>query len=110
MRHFISLGLIMLLSSCANTTTNYYPQAVKSWQGANAQNLVKKWGQPDQTFSLKDGNMVYVYKSTKYRPDTSAGAVCTTMFELNKQQIITHTQYKGPGCWRDQSFANYMSS
>lgn len=110
MRHFISLGLIMLLTSCANTITNYYPQTVHSWHGANAQKLVKTWGWPDQTMSLKDGNTVYVYKSTQYRPGVSAGGPdCIAMFEVNKQEIITHTQYKGKRCWRDQNFAYYMS-
>lgn len=111
MRHFISLGLILLLTSCANITTNYYPQTVNSWRGATAQNLNKIWGSPDRVMKISNGNTVYVYKSSGCRPGTISGAPdCTAMFETNKQNIIVHTQYQGKRCWRDASFARHMSN
>ncbi len=111
MRHFISLVLIMLLTSCSGMMTNHYSETVKSWRGASAQKLVSKWGNPDKMMALKGGNTLYIYKSYGYRPDNGSGSAdCTAMFEINKQQIIVHSQYEGKRCWRDQNFARSMSN
>jgi hypothetical protein len=92
-------------------TKNYYPQTVSSWQGAGEQKLINKWGRPDQTMALKDGNTVLVYRSASYRPGQSANSAdCTAMFEINKQQVVVHTQYQGKRCWRDQGYAQSMSN
>jgi hypothetical protein len=70
MRHFISLLLVFLLTSCASTT-NYYPQAANSWRGGNAQNLISRWGQPDQKVLQRDGSYYLVYKTNSSRASSA---------------------------------------
>jgi len=110
MRHFISLGMIILLTSCS-ITKNYYAPAVQSWNGGNAQNLISKWGQPDSFYELPNGNAVLLYKSSTYRPGISSqGPDCITTFEINKQRTILKTKMLGKRCWRGENFATSMSN
>ena len=110
MRHYISLGLILLLSSCASST-NYYPKTVQSWRGGNDQNLIKTWGRPDGMTAAKNGNSILIYKSSSYRPGiTASGPDCMAFFEINKQNTIVDTSYQGKRCYRGENFANRMSN
>lgn len=114
MRHYISLGLIILLSSCA-LTKNYYPQTVQSWQGGNAHNLINQWGQPDELVTKNNGNALLVYKSSSYRLRAAQGAPisaapCITTFEINKSRTIVDANYSGNRCFGDASFADYKSN
>lgn len=110
MRHYISLGLIILLSSCASTT-NYYPKTVQSWRGGSVQDLSKKWGMPDDVASNEKGNTILIYKSSAYRPGIAAnGPDCIAMFEVDKQKTIIGTKYVGKRCYRGEGFATYYSN
>lgn len=73
MRLYIIFGLTILLTGCASSMNNYYPQAVQSWRGGTANNLVKVWGRPDKVASSSNGNTYYVYETQNYR-NTSASA------------------------------------
>ncbi|MHB1222228.1 MAG: hypothetical protein ACYC0J_09560 [Gammaproteobacteria bacterium] len=64
---FMILGLAILLASCATTTNNYYSSTVRSWQGANAHDLVKTWGSADIQATGPNGYTAYVYKTESYR-------------------------------------------
>ncbi|TAK74761.1 MAG: hypothetical protein EPO11_06430 [Gammaproteobacteria bacterium] len=64
----IGLGLIIFLTSCATTTTNYYTKTIGTWRGGNANTLVKTWGMPDDKVVGANGNTVYVYKTSSYNP------------------------------------------
>ena len=70
MRLPICLGFIILLSACATTTNNYYPQTIQSWRGGDAKALVSRWGMPDKRFAGPNGTTVYVYQSENYRANT----------------------------------------
>src|SRR3990167_6685587 len=65
MRHGFCLGLLLLLAACV-PSTNYYPQTVHSWQGANINTLMKHWGAPDEQATDPDGHSVYLYKTVSY--------------------------------------------
>lgn len=67
MRFINCIGLTILLSSCATTTTNYYTQTVQSWRGGSVYTLVKQWGRPDRTITSPNGNTLYVYQTQSYR-------------------------------------------
>ena len=71
MRIIISLGLAILLSSCAATSTNYYTKTVQSWQGGDTNTLVKRWGTPDGRLAGDNGKIAYIYK---YERNNSNGA------------------------------------
>jgi hypothetical protein len=140
MRHFISLGMIMLLTSCA-ATTNYYPQTVQSWRGKSVQKLTHQWGRPDQMMTNQSGNTYFIYKTSSYRASMTPGSPnvgvninqsgkpvvvsqpsslgngarslsldCVAIFEVNKNKTIVGTQYQGNGCYGSQSFAKRMSN
>lgn len=134
MRYILSLLLIILLASCATTTTNYYPKTVNSWQGANVNQLMKKWGHPNQKVTTLSGNTVYIYKSKGYQnpitptspigmhvnrqggavftltPSTYGGGAkpldCLAAFEFNAQGTIVDTKVQGNGCYADKLFAD----
>lgn len=61
-----SIGFVILLSSCATTMPNYYPQTVSSWSGGKSTQLIKQWGIPDQKIVLNNGHVIYLYKTTRY--------------------------------------------
>jgi hypothetical protein len=46
--------------------TNYYPQTVSSWQGANVKDLVARWGVPNISMTGPSGNKVLGYKSNSF--------------------------------------------
>lgn len=71
MRLIISLGLIILLSSCASTSTNYYSKTVQSWNGGSASTLVKRWGNPDSKLLAANGYVAYVYRSESNHPNNA---------------------------------------
>lgn len=70
MRFIMSFGLIILLSGCASLT-NSYQSTVKSWQGANANSLVKRWGKPDIKVVGQSGNTYYIYRTKLYKENRS---------------------------------------
>ena len=66
MRHIISLGLVLLLASCAAGTSSYYTQTVDSWRGGNVNALVSRWGTPDLRTPGPNGTTLYAYRVTSY--------------------------------------------
>lgn len=74
MRHIISLGLVILLTSCAGTTSNYYTSTVKSWRGGNAKSLVTQWGAPDTKIVNPNGSTIYIYKTQSYGTVSTTGS------------------------------------
>lgn len=67
MRFFMGLGLTILLSGCATSTTNYYTQTVAGWRGGNVKSLLKRWGMPDERIISPSGSVLYLYKTESYR-------------------------------------------
>lgn len=120
----ISLGLLFLLAGCA--TTANYQQSLNRWQGAQAQDLVKAWGNPDSSIRLQSGNTIYMYmrKQLYSRPVTppmptftvtgtpvynmgfanayagtqTLSLYCRTWFEMNNKNVIINTRFEGNNC------------
>lgn len=74
MRHLIIVGLVILLSSCAGTKSNYYTQTVQSWQGGNINQLIKLWGRPDGSGTGSDGHKMVIYRTQSNRNNGSSAA------------------------------------
>ncbi len=68
------LGSAILLCSCTNTNTNYYPNTLQSWHGGNSSMLIKRWGKPDQILQGPKGTTLYVYKTEAYHAGNLASA------------------------------------
>lgn len=102
MRCLISLGLAILLSSCATSNANNYTQTVQNWRGGNVATLIQQWGTPDVKTPGSKGNTVYVYKTTSYsNANTPTAPVVGINASGNKPVFVTppntnNTWTRGP--------------
>jgi hypothetical protein len=140
MRLIISLGLVILLSSCVGTTNNYYTSTIKSWRGGNTNALVQAWGTPDTKIVNPNGSTVYIYKTKGYAPTpatttspvgvnvsrtgrpvivtspaptgqpSTSSVGCIAVFEAAANGKIYNTEVRGKGCYANLDFVNTMSN
>lgn len=131
-RNSILSMLILLLCACA--TSQNYQIALKSWRGANINQLVKVWGYPNKRSKAPSGNTLYIYHIenkgrhpvyraggttvvTKHGSDIRVSTTpsiysgggsydysCTTWFEVNKKNIIVNTATRGNNCVASKDF------
>lgn len=122
----IPLLMIMTLTAgCA--TTAKYDARIRSWEGKNAEVLVKTWGKPDTTEKQSSGNKIYLYTRLKHpayafadashrtiasdplsdktneKPMETAGnqkmyVKCATYFEVTPQNVVSATYFRGDEC------------
>jgi|GEM_PF-1315221 hypothetical protein len=133
-------GSVILLASCATTTTNYYRSSVESWQGASVKALVKQWGRPDYKILSPDGDAMLAYRTQSYSPymaPTSPAIgvnnrggrpvisvdnlnhtwnrgqlslTCVAIFKINPVGVVTGTQVQGNSCYGGSSFASQYAN
>lgn len=92
---------------------NRYPDIIKNWNGHNIDDLMDKWGYPQESFMAPNGNKVYVYSRevayttpmwttpiTNYRIYGGETSIlyCTTYFETNNNETIVKGSYEGNSC------------
>lgn len=134
MRFIITLGLVILLSSCVGTTGNYYTSTVNSWRGGSASSLVSQWGTPDTKIVNPNGSTIYIYKTKSYGTPNTTGSNpvgvnvsrtgrpvivtpnntngsrsslsinCLAVFEADAKGKIYNTEVRGKGCYGSQEF------
>jgi hypothetical protein len=134
MRFIISLGLVILLTSCAGTTGNYYTSTVNSWRGGSAASLIAQWGTPDTKIVNPNGSVIYIYKTKSYDTASTSGSSpvgvnvsrtgrpvivtpnnanisrsalsihCLAVFEADAKGKIYNTEVRGQGCYGSQNF------
>lgn len=119
MRHFIGFCLVILLSSCATTTTNYY-------RGSQESALIARMGQPYEKI-VGPNSTTYIYRTITYRsppeslspeigvanansphpaivmpsanlPRSQMALVCFSTFVINKKGYIVSSKKEGSGC------------
>src|SRR5579862_6679248 len=67
MKKFLGIvGLVILLSACASTNTNYYTSSVQSWKGENVRALIARWGKPDYRVAVTNGHSLLSYHLQSY--------------------------------------------
>lgn len=128
LKRILGLSLILLLAGCATQSGGDYTGTVVKWRGGNVNQLVQKWGQPDQKITGPNGNTAYVYKKEGYgnfggqyspsvgvsfnsngapifvtTPNTNPWSRtmslnCITVFVANAQGEIIKTMSQGNGC------------
>ena len=125
------------------TTGEDYRSVLDSWIGYDINLLVRRWGNPTETFLARNGNNVYVFGRIDQRsepvrvykhifkalPDTTYTTTfkskygfsalpeyisltrkgpsgeeglkysCETMFEVSRENLITHWSYRGFDCY-----------
>ena len=88
----LGLSSLILLSSCATTTSNYYTQTVQSWRGGNVTTLITRWGRADSTITAGDGNTLLVYKTEGYRTyNTTASPAVGVNYSGSGKPVIVST-------------------
>ena len=101
---FISLSLV----GCVDTKPPrpypqdpYYKQMVRSWKGAPLDELVRKWGTPDKTYTTNKTKFVIYENPMRYISPYALGwqtAYCTYTFELSKKDIVLRVEANGWAC------------
>lgn len=68
MRYFTLLCLACLLAACS--IPNYYQQTIQTWRGGTQENLMARWGKPDEKITSPKGHIVLVYYTNRTRTST----------------------------------------
>ena len=132
------ISLIGGLFACSNSEN--YSKAMNSWNGASERALFEKWGAPQETTKLPNGNTLYLYRvalresaPVMYSPTYSRVSAqpgnsailsqplvrrnadrqtfwCDTWFEVNSVGMIVTTSYKGNNCVASKSYLRKIAS
>jgi hypothetical protein len=121
MKHYLGFFSFTLLAasllSCA--TEGKYQEKLVTWEGKDADSLVKAWGEPDSREKLRNGDRVFVYARLRHEEvafknssraiasETQPGSTptapsvyikCSNYFTINTQDKITHVMFRGDEC------------
>ena len=118
---FKSFALIMVLLSGCSGGSGTMDGIMASWQGANLDQVIDRWGYPDEERNIA-GRTLYVWDrdvslslpatttgtittlgNTSYLNTTSSGGgisnwSCRRILEVNQQKIIVGSQWSGNNC------------
>ncbi len=90
----LAAAVALIVSGCAGIPNEEaFKAKVGSWQGRDAGDLVKEWGQPNGTLNTAGGGKVYTYN--KGDPIASS---CRVDFVVNAAQKITAWRFAGTTC------------
>lgn len=93
--------LPLLLAACA--TNQNYMLALRSWQGASINELVRVWGYPTKRGKAPDGNVLYIYHSQDKgrNPIYRTGGTTTITQKKHHEVKVTTTSpvYQGGGTY-----------
>lgn len=114
-----TLCILIILSiypiGCAwqSAQINRYPDIINNWNGRHIDDLMDKWGYPQQSFQAPNGNIVYVYSreviyispiwstpisNYKIFGGNTSTKYCYTYFETNNNNNIVNGSYEGNAC------------
>ncbi len=90
----LAASVALAISACAGIPNEEaFKAKVSTWQGRNADDLVKAWGLPNSTLHTAGGGMVYTYN----KGDPIATS-CTVDFIVNAEKKVTAWRYAGTTC------------
>ena len=120
MRHYslLIIALVTIVGCAGSPTQKGYEQMLQSWQGADINALIAKWGPPSRTDELQNGNKMYTYNkyqttsgySPRGTPSTTTVNVygntaparttpsCSVSFTTDSSQRVTAWRYEGNSC------------
>jgi hypothetical protein len=109
----IVLSFVIVGCNWQSAQINRYSQITKTWNGKNIDDLMYKWGYPQQLLTAENGNKVYVYSRefiyttpkwttpitnfTIYGGESSF-QYCYTYFETDNNKTIVKSSYEGNSC------------
>ncbi|WP_434278992.1 hypothetical protein [Acinetobacter sp. CE-15] len=87
MKKIILIILIsQVLIACASVATQRYEtlnDLMQSWVGSSEEKLINKWGVPDKSYTLTNGNKIISYETFVH-----PGRYCEEKFMLEKGIIV----------------------
>lgn len=110
-KYLILVTLVLLLTGCA--TQAKYDRRLEAWRGQSIDDLFYMWGYPASSFTMPNGNTMYVYTSgstttipVQNWPNGQVNPLssqqvnhwCKTYFEVDKDKRIIHCSYEGNAC------------
>jgi hypothetical protein len=99
-------------------TGDGYSKVMQSWVGHPPDDLVRSWGPPNDTFTMNNGHILYIYRSSTehdvdgqvtktrdgyggytktIRPPSSYETACTAQFEIADNRIVSW-RWQGQDC------------
>jgi hypothetical protein len=113
--------LIVVLITLGCATTGKYEAILNRWEGQSVNNLITRWGPPNQSFELPNGQKMYKWRwasgpQTVSNYNAYSGQVftntynwwCDTTFTAEKDVVISW-QYQGNPPPRELERANFLS-
>lgn len=70
-----------------------YREVLQSWVGESSDDLILRWGRPQDIIRLPEGNVVLCYE------DSLQGDICFSRFLVDQKSTIIKTDTFGPGCF-----------
>jgi hypothetical protein len=131
MRIFLAIFAVLLFSGCASTQN--YDSILISWKGQNAEQLITKWGEPQEKVTLSNGDTQYSYtviQKVQKAPEITPSSVtvsgsgedahiistppsliagetytleCNTWFVIDKTGTIIAAHSQGNDCTADEA-------
>jgi hypothetical protein len=119
LRSSLLIVALVTIAGCAGSSTQKgYEQMLQSWQGADINVLMAKWGSPSRTDELPNGNKMYTYNkyqtSSGYSPRGTESATtvnvygnttparttpsCSVSFTTDSSQRVIASRYEGKSC------------
>lgn len=107
------LAMVLVSAGSGCSSAEKYDRKIRTWEGKDANVLLKSWGKPDATESQSNGNRIYLYSRLKHEPyvfgdarrtiasqDSSQPVYirCATYFEVTPQNKIVSTLSRGEEC------------
>lgn len=103
--------IIIVLTTTACATTANYEKILKSWMGANVNNLIASWGPPSDVYPMPNGSKMYTWlrvggttvfaNYNQYLNMVTASSVtswCKTTFTVSPSGIIQGWRWEGNTC------------
>lgn len=88
MRWALPILYILLLAGCLSQSEN-----MRSWEGKHRDDLVQRWGPPNQETTLSKGGTSLVYIQTW--ADQYGAYTCRRVFNTDKEGIVRSWSYYG---------------
>jgi hypothetical protein len=98
--------IMMLLTGCIHivSTDSYnrsvrgdfpplYREVLTSWEGSSTEDLLLRWGKPEEVIPLEEGKKIFSYE------DLLQGDICFSRFLVDNHGTILKTDTFGPGCY-----------
>lgn len=107
----LALTAVLVPFSAACATAGKYETQLRSWMGADVNQLMASWGPPSNQYIMPDGDTMYTWlwvggtrittNYNEYLGQATTGSVtywCKTTFTADQSGRLVHWQWSGNAC------------